>query len=1116
MLTLADDDDSAANDRWSLLAWARGAGVHRVIAAALQRATRGSGLGTDTQAALDFVRQLRDRDQLSRLLRAADVTDGIVDLVWREVLALQAAGVATSDEVQSKFAGAIELSYGGLEQFFGGLEAVTGPPNPNVHEAMEEEHLRRGDESTQTFVSGNYEVRTSSLVEWHFVMSADLTPSRHGLDRWPEESAEKMPDRTKCRRKSPPDAFDGAVAARNGLLQAARQPTLTRGDLCGARLYTGPLFVKYNAVLRGLQSDSPFLRNTMVSLCCPQRVAAAYQGTAPMHALANGALSFEQARAQLNRYSTTLHAINSAIVKLGKLTMASKVYRGIAGMALPREFWQPNSFGVKGGVEPAFMSTTTERHVAMGYAAGDGSRMGVVLEVRQGMVNRGAELSWLSQYPHESEVLFGPLTGIEVLGSRVDGGVVVIECDISINLASGTLEQVLGKRRKVVADMCEQLVARARQAAQEDGWEVVRVRTVRDAEPVPRAVSQFLEERLTALSLRAAEHYNDNAPLGEAIQEAVAVAEGLVQWPQGLHALVTPSGKGDGAKRPPWVATGADAGRAGRLEAQRDAESREAQRVAAQLLIGSPVDSDTAPHTDAAAGPSSETVEGPLTVAALAEWKGPLLLEQPRGSQRAPAPRKGWLHGACALIWMMQAKQCELGLDLRRICGPKSSSALSVLSRSLAPSLTALDLSQNNLTNTAGDFSGLNHFCDALRGGFGGGLRELKLAGCDLRDEGAAALIPALLDVPLTTLDLSSADQGNHLGVKSMRALAQLLQATRTLTSLNVDYTELGDKRGPKSGAAFAEGLAGNGTLRSLRMRGCSLGAAGGVTWEKVAAALGGSQLTDLDVGFNDFKGSDAQILARLLAGSKITSLACGANSDIRGDDAEQLASALLGHAPLEKLCGVPLGEMREGRRQLTELDLSKYRTGGLIGVLVLRELLPLQRSLASLDLANNGLQCSAVQALSTVLSSLGALTRLVLSGNRIASKGLEALAGALPSTSISYLDLNQNPDLNGKSGAAGLVALAACLKDTRLVELRLEGMWDMPHGPTAALAEAARSIGAIFKEDTDYWDPFDADRGDDRDARMDAMAEEMRKLTDGGERRALAPQMLSDAMRDM
>jgi len=77
----------------------------------------------------------------------------------------------------------------------------------------------------------------------------------------------------------------------------------------------------------------------------------------------------------------------------------NQVYRGIAGMKLPDEFWEANDYGVKGGVEPAFMSTTLDVDVAMGYAAGDGSKMGIVLEIRQGMVNRGADISWLSQVP---------------------------------------------------------------------------------------------------------------------------------------------------------------------------------------------------------------------------------------------------------------------------------------------------------------------------------------------------------------------------------------------------------------------------------------------------------------------------------------------------------------------------------------------------------------------------------------------------------------------------------------------------------------------------------------------------------------------------------------------
>ena len=45
----------------------------------------------------------------------------------------------------------------------------------------------------------------------------------------------------------------------------------------------------------------------------------------------------------------------------------------------------------------------------------------------QGMVDRGASLSWLSQYSFEKETLFAPLTGVEVCGTRVEGSVLVVE-----------------------------------------------------------------------------------------------------------------------------------------------------------------------------------------------------------------------------------------------------------------------------------------------------------------------------------------------------------------------------------------------------------------------------------------------------------------------------------------------------------------------------------------------------------------------------------------------------------------------------------------------------------------------------------------------------------------
>ena len=58
------------------------------------------------------------------------------------------------------------------------------------------------------------------------------------------------------------------------------------------------------------------------------------------------------------------------------------------------------------GIPPAraefgFMSTTPKRKIALGYAreGEDGTRL--LFEIKMGLVDRGADISWMSQYPHE-------------------------------------------------------------------------------------------------------------------------------------------------------------------------------------------------------------------------------------------------------------------------------------------------------------------------------------------------------------------------------------------------------------------------------------------------------------------------------------------------------------------------------------------------------------------------------------------------------------------------------------------------------------------------------------------------------------------------------------------
>ena len=76
---------------------------------------------------------------------------------------------------------------------------------------------------------------------------------------------------------------------------------------------------------------------------------------------------------QGNAYVSTIHAINSCVIKLSKLTQAVKVWRGFKGATLPKQFFEPNETGVRGGIEYGFSSTTTDREQAVIYASGNQS-----------------------------------------------------------------------------------------------------------------------------------------------------------------------------------------------------------------------------------------------------------------------------------------------------------------------------------------------------------------------------------------------------------------------------------------------------------------------------------------------------------------------------------------------------------------------------------------------------------------------------------------------------------------------------------------------------------------------------------------------------------------------
>jgi ABC-type phosphate transport system auxiliary subunit len=75
------------------------------------------------------------------------------------------------------------------------------------------------------------------------------------------------------------------------------------------------------------------------------------------------------------------------------------------------------------------------------------------------------DVAMLSQFPAEAEILFAPLTGLEVIRSEIDKtdqGVQVYQVRLSCNLRDQTLEQVVSKMQRSHIALIESTLERLR------------------------------------------------------------------------------------------------------------------------------------------------------------------------------------------------------------------------------------------------------------------------------------------------------------------------------------------------------------------------------------------------------------------------------------------------------------------------------------------------------------------------------------------------------------------------------------------------------------------------------------------------------------------------------
>ncbi len=258
-----------------------------------------------------------------------------------------------------------EYPSGKIENFQAGLLQRIGMPHLEYFKAMEMEHCHETG-SDILFTTRNYGICSFARQEWDIVVRGCIPPPEHmHHGRILRDIGEMMQSDTVAKAK------------------------LRKAEVIAVVLYTGPMYVVYNAILTRFP-DTVFDDGQCIWTT----------------------LSGASGRAK-NVFSTTLNVLVSAVQKLSTVTVYNdglKLYRGTGGdVHLPAHFFNRDPQGCKGMTDWGFFSATTNINVARNYSGAPKGRPNpIVFEIQTNCVDRGASVSEFSQYPDEKEFIFVP------------------------------------------------------------------------------------------------------------------------------------------------------------------------------------------------------------------------------------------------------------------------------------------------------------------------------------------------------------------------------------------------------------------------------------------------------------------------------------------------------------------------------------------------------------------------------------------------------------------------------------------------------------------------------------------------------------------------------------
>ena len=552
-----------------------------------------------------------------------------------------------------------------------------------------------------------------------------------------------------------------------------------------ARLYSGPQGVKYGSVVRGYG-----------------------QAIAECHG---------------NQYITTIHALNSFIVKASKISKANKLYRGVVAGVLPEWFWT-TTVGVYGLVEASFMSATLDKQWALDVAAQ--GKASIIFEVNQGMTptSRGADLSWLAQWPHEGECVFPPFTGLDVVSTTVDGGTFCIRAKPSVNLTPATMEELIRKRMMVVSGLCDQLVLRVTHEVDiAEQWE--QVRSLHPNGSALKLVRTALQRMLRDISNQPPEFYHDDKALTTSIASAVERATQVGRWATEVQGLV---------RYLPFTMEVRDLNSLMNLTSF-DLSHRE---------LG---------HHDFVGLCALLVLNTSITVVSLLY--------------------NNFSSSECAAFAAIARARKDHNLSLCGI-GPRLAEAKFVMQERLkaadaqllaAEIVTRPALTKLNIDENVFGIEGGTAICDALMvvpKTTGTGLKHLSMSNTGLEAKGAVAMSAVLAAKHCTLMELNIAF--NRLCIEGAEAIALALKVNFSLTSLNLHYNNLEDE----GAEAIFAALEGNARSKVATLV-LSSNEIGSQATSALAAAISKDsipKLSRVDLSCNSLGGSGGNALHNALA----------------------------------------------------------------------------------------------------------------------------------------------------------------------------------------------------------------------------------------------------------